>query len=331
MTFALIVASALQGQVHYAEYADAARAAEASGTPLVVWHDVRPQMTFDNYLSVSAKNLEGYAGFRGILVSKSVPGHGLCFYGKLPATATVADIEAVLAKGPERVAKKEVQPEVAIPFQEEPASQNTFGKTKWYHKLSGLARVDDNSLRGIGLVPYESTRVTQESGNRSGGGASYIRSRFDPRIPSKWHQPGGLEGVTGWTSKLYIYEEGVQDWYGRDYNNDALIHRRRYGPGSVTVDILSTDKGIFSARAREKTGEDIDDWVSYEFVRNVKSEPKGYVRPKSCMECHQAGDGPGFGGYGGPIVPGDDTVFSRALPLQARSGNAAISRAAGFR
>lgn len=203
----------------------------------------------------------------------------------------------------------------------------TVSAPKWYHRLSELPALDDASLEAIGLRPYERTTVTQRSGDRGlfgfKSGASFI---VDRRVlPSRWHQPGGMEGVTGWRSKLFSREVGVRDWYGatRGEEYDTFppqSHRRSYGDGTVFVDRLTNAETgeIFEARAREKVR---GAWRSYVFERNVKARPTGYHGLKqSCASCHEASDGPGTGGYGTAIVPGDDTVFSRALPLESRNG-----------
>jgi hypothetical protein len=179
-----------------------------------------------------------------------------------------------------------------------------------------------------GMSRYRTTTVAQVSGNRSGGGANSAISRLS--IPSKWQQPGGLEGLTGWSNKLYKrVGNPVQNWLGHADPNDRwadgrvisnwgglseVTYQRQYGEGAKFADVLSTPSGVFEVRVAEKTS---GEWRRSIPYRNAKAEPTGYKRVslQQCAECHdQAGDG----GYGTARIIGGDGVLSEPLAMMER-------------
>lgn len=248
--------------------------------------------------------LDGFESEYGkILVS--VPSRGwLDWRASLPADAT--DGRIVTATKMRAVSRS------ALPFsQREPAERDA--------DLS-----DEVSSILVGMVPYRSTRVTQVSGNRSGGGSNSTVSRLS--IPSKWQQPGGLEGLTGWSNKLYRRADNpVSNWLGHVDASDhwadgrvvanwgglsEITHQRSYGEGAKFVDVLATPSGVFEVRVAEKVGGEWQRSVPY---RDAKAEPAGYKRVslQQCAKCHdQAGDG----GYGTARVIGGDGVLSEPFP-----------------
>lgn len=322
MTFALICAAAIQGQVHYARYEDARAAAIASSTPLVVYQDCRPGEPFTKSLSVAA-SLEDYAGYSGLIVS--VPKDGKLLYaGKLPAGASQADVDAVVAR-----AGKVVQL-VAAPFEE--VGPDLYGRAKWYSRLAALETVDDKSLQGIGLVPYDSARLTQQTFSRQGfrnrdgslqsteNDLISIVSRYHPSLPSKWHQPGGMQGIRGAYSNVYKHVTGVKEGKValRPWEKfGPITYQRTYADGTLFVDMLSTDKGYFEGRAAEKVD---GQWIRYVFHRDKTVRPAGYVglRGQSCVSCHGTinQEGPGSGEYAGPEAPGGDTIVSDKMQFE---------------
>ena len=149
-------------------------------------------------------------------------------------------------------------------------------------------------------------------------------------IASKWRQSGGLDGIAGWRSDLYRNETAaatkpftgyvtvknggrITNSFGRDLGEatqDELSWQRKYPDGARFLDVLSTSKGVFEVRQREKRD---GRWISLVTYRDKAARPKGYEglpQGMTCVGCHNTTDGPGTGGYGVALVPGSDTIFS---------------------
>lgn len=183
------------------------------------------------------------------------------------------------------------------------------------------ARRDDlrpaPAVRGLGfladLEPYHTARYTQEIA------VTNERDRITPihrkHLETRWQVPGGLDGLTGWTSRLFHSASGrrfiadIPVWNGSNYQNNRGW-QRRYDDGTVFADVLSTDAGIFEVRVAEKTN---GEWQRYVAYSDVTKAPVGYRRLSSadCRKCHAEA---GTGNYAAPLVPGGDTVFSDPYP-----------------
>jgi hypothetical protein len=195
-----------------------------------------------------------------------------------------------------------------------------YGRSRWYHVLAGLDRVDDDTLRGIGLVPYERAKYTQSLDRLGGFDYKFARIRATPRemIDEVWNVPGGLVGIKGWESHLYSIEPGTVKKQaflpvhnGRHWQEE-VGWTQTYAKGTLFVDRLSTAMGDFETRAAEKVGDKEDDWIHYVVSRNKAARPAGYegLKGQSCIDCHQHA---GTANYGLAAVPGSDRRMSKKL------------------
>lgn len=136
----------------------------------------------------------------------------------------------------------------------------------------------------------------------------------------RWHQPGGLEGVKGYTSEKFRFvPEGakVRTWIGNIgvLNSRGFIQQNRgllreYPDGARFDEVLRNESGtVFEHRVRVKRE---GRWLSEVIHRDEAARPKGYTGLKqSCSSCHREA---GTGGYAVGLVPGGDTVLSDPLP-----------------
>lgn len=287
-----------------------------TGQPLVVFNKCDPVMVPFRVLFAESPptGLSGYP-YPCVIVSIARAGE-LYWLATLPSNATVDQIEKAIA---ERKGMKVVSQQ-AVPFED---SSNTFSRSRWYSILAALPGVADADLKGVGLTPYERALWTQEIATTNN--APRI-SRVDRRLVPlsangiSWLVPGGMQHATsGYYSNLYKYvPAGQRDYqmrlpvknsFGSYQHELGLV--REYPGGTLFVDVLSTDMGVFEVRAREKVGRE---WISYVVAKDAANRPAGYTGLKqSCASCHSAPDGPGTGGYAAPLVPGSDTVFSDGL------------------
>ena len=169
------------------------------------------------------------------------------------------------------------------------------------------------------LVLYRPAQWTQEIATTNGAPRITPVHRFN--LPRKWHQPGGMEGLTGWRSDLYKHvPEGWQrQWTDRlsvlnsfgNFQNE-LGWTRAYPDGTEFHDVLSNAETgeVFEHRLAEKKDGRWDRRVVY---RNRAAHPVGYkgLQGLQCASCHQEA---GTGGYGVALVPGADTVLSDPFP-----------------
>lgn len=167
-----------------------------------------------------------------------------------------------------------------------------------------------------GATEYQSAKYTQSISilnDRDVVVPTHIRW-----VDAKWHQSGGMAGLTGWTSRKYkTLPEGtrvvsriasiqVKNSYGYFQPNRGIV--RSYPDGTRFDDVLATAKGVFEHRMREKVD---GKWESSVIYRNVANRPQGYTGLKvTCGSCHEVA---GTGGYNAGLVPGGDTVLSDPL------------------
>jgi hypothetical protein len=177
-----------------------------------------------------------------------------------------------------------------------------------------------------GAVRYESETHTQKVFVLSERDVIQ-RVRIRDLLDRRWHQPGGLEGVTGWTSERYRTLPdgvGVRVWVGDLVVKNGLGYRqpnkailRIYPEGTRFDEILrnSETKKIFEHRSRilKSSG-----WESRVEYAGSAARPRGYSGLKvSCASCHREA---GTGGYAEGLVPGGDTVLGDPMPWQLIPG-----------
>ena len=271
-------------------YDAGAEQAYRNGKPLVTYLGCTPRVISGAVVCQS----EAITGYSAPAIIISVPGDDwLVLRAVLSANASDAQIQQAMKP-------RQVQTSMSVPFAEPEGNLP-----------------EAVALLLTGMQNYTPTKVAQVSGNRSGGGANWVVSRLS--IPSKWQQPGGLEGLTGWSNKLYRKSNNpvrnwmghVNDWehYGGTWGSE-ITYQRSYGEGAKFADVLSTPTGVFEVRVAEKIG---GEWRRSIPYRDKTAEPANYVRVSltKCAECHdQAGDG----GYGTARIIGGDGVLSDPFP-----------------
>lgn len=286
-------------------YNDAAAQAVREQKPLVFFYGTGYPRAVAGCV-VGRQDYGELAGFdAGIIVA--VPARDwLDYRTTLPATATDADIRAAIAP-------RQVRPVVAAPF----AAPDADLPAAVAALLDGMER-------------YQSARLTQVSGNRSGGGSNSAVGRLS--VPRKWSVPGGLDGLTGWSNRLYrLPRNPVRNWLGHVDANDRwadgrvignwgglseITYQREYGEKAKFADVLLTNRGVFEVRLAERIGGEWQRSVPY---RDRAAEPAGYQRVslQQCASCHDGGmsnpDAPGSGGYGSARIPGGGGVYSEAM------------------
>lgn len=170
-------------------------------------------------------------------------------------------------------------------------------------------------------VRYIPARYTQSIAVTNG------RDTIDPvliaHLPdTRWHQSGGMLGLTGWRSEKYraiapgwnpgeaVWNLPVKNSFGSIQYNRGLA--RTYPVGTRFDDVLvnAVTGRVFEHRVREKVT--ADRWDSQVVHRDPAQFPKGYSGLKvACASCHNDA---GRGNYAVGLNPGADTVFSDALP-----------------
>lgn len=150
-----------------------------------------------------------------------------------------------------------------------------------------------------------------------------------PTTDPRWLAPGGLEGLSGWTSRLYrtlpggkkpayaVKEIQVENSFGHKQPNRALT--RSYPDGTRFDEVLSGKGGkVFEHRMRRKEG---GKWESRTLYSDRLARPEGYkgLEGKACASCHNEA---GTGKYDDGLVPGGDTVLSDPMDWSAVAGHA---------
>lgn len=291
----------------------------ATGKPLIVFVGTKDFRAIDGILPNGAVScwkgkLDGYP--KECVFVGAPSGNDVLHKATLPGTATDAQIR--------RAAGSEVRqsPDPFSPEAERIGPPRNLPSAK-----PERPGVDDRG-RGpwpadlefpVGAVRYEKARFTQSIYKNQFG------SQIDPVpigfIASKWHQPGGMEGISGWRSDLYKLIGGGRLWTGgipvkNSFGNfqTELGHKREYDDGTLFIDSLSYEGKPFEIRQRKKVS---GAWQSDVIFRDKEARPPGYAGLKmACSSCH---DEAGTGGYGVGLVPGGDTVLSDPFEsLEAR-------------
>lgn len=282
----------------YKSYRDGQAEAKAKGLPLVVFVGVEP-FEVRGAVSCWAYALDNGTITNGVVVAVPDRQIGLSWRDTLPGNASEESIRRAAGLG--------ASPSV-IPFFN-PSSSSRLSPAK--------RTADDEWLKRqlpflAELEPYETASRVQYSERRNIG---YISSYPRDRAEAKWNVPGGLEGVTGWSSELFR-RASMLVFLGR-VRGDAITWQPLYLDGDVFADVLRNEVGtVFEVRVAERVDGVWDRYVAY---RDARAFPPGYVpiRRGSCQECHaNAGDAL----YGNkPAVPGGDGIFSNPIP-QVESG-----------
>lgn len=166
-----------------------------------------------------------------------------------------------------------------------------------------------------GMEPYETASQTQTTFRRVVG---FIRPDSRLVVPSKWNAPGHLDGVEGWSSRLYKTRATPQVFLARQDPFDsvsAVTWARSYPDDTWFADVLRGPKGeVFEVRMAHK---DRGQWNRFTAFADPSAQPRGYVRPTSndCRSCHNGAEKPGTSAYGGSAIPGGDSVFSDPFDL----------------
>lgn len=152
-------------------------------------------------------------------------------------------------------------------------------------------------------------------------------------LPDKrWHQPGGMEGVSGWKNETYrtlpegktvrtfvgnlLIENSIKT--GRLKPDGTPEHHKQWGrtiqrlyPDGTRFDevLRNAETGrVFEHRVREKKD---GKWLSTVYHKDEGARPAGYTGlTVSCTSCHGEA---GTGKYDKGLVPGGDTVLGDPL------------------
>lgn len=146
---------------------------------------------------------------------------------------------------------------------------------------------------------------------------------------TRWHQPGGMEGITGYRTEKYKYvpeDRAVRKWVGNIFVKNSFGHfqpnrglQRAYPDGTRFDEVFYNSKSgeVFEHRVREKVS---GKWKSEVRFRDETEYPTGYTGLKvTCSSCHAEA---GTGGYAVGLVPGGDTILSDPLPWELWTGAA---------
>jgi hypothetical protein len=219
--------------------------------------------------------------------------------------------------------------ESKAPFARIRSNQDSYSKeTESTEKLS--AERDGKAIRSVwpAAIPfpedveaYQSAKLVQHTGNRSGTGAHFTESRSV--LPRKWSVPGGLEGINGWRSVL-LRSKDNHSVSKRVRANPAehlgeIVYAKVYERATFYDLLLNSDGKPFELReATKRDGK----WERFVAWKDVSARPAGYVPFKSSSDCITCHSEAGSGGYGAARNPGWDTVLSE--PLDGVETNGAV-------
>ena len=182
--------------------------------------------------------------------------------------------------------------------------------------LSTAGRWSPGIEKPSGLVRYKRAQYTQEIATTNG------RPRITPvhrlNLESRWHQSGGMDGITGWRSDVYRLIEAepyqarlpVLNSFG--FFQNELGWTRVYPPNARFDDVLSnTETGkVFEHRTATKAK---GVWTRRVIYSDETQRPADYTGlTVTCASCHDSF--PGSGGYASALVMGADGVFSDPFP-----------------
>lgn len=198
-----------------------------------------------------------------------------------------------------------------------------------------MARADDDfnldQFLASGFARYEPARFTQSIFTVTDLNTGYHGPRIDPvprsRLEAKWQVPGGLVGVRGWKSDIYV-KKGVDfiiynNWpipvkNGFGFYQTEVGFARGFADGAAFIDVLTNTRTgkIFEVRVAEKND---SKWSRFVDWRDRSQRPSGYRPPRArdCRRCHSE---TGTGGYAVGLVPGSDTVISYPFPQLEEAG-----------
>lgn len=272
-------------------YEDAKAQAEKAGWPLVVFVGV-PIRPVPGTIAVRVDRLSDGTANAIIVSTDAATGYWLA------PTATDAEI-----------ARLAVKPNEARPFAPPSERQPALPTADDDGKPAGPWAEDIDYPAG--MVRYLPTQYTQEIAVTNDRDRISKVSRFN--LASKWHQPGGMEGIVGWRSDLYkliptpprVFIGNIAVWNGANFQNNRGW-RREYADGTQFHDVLSYRGVVFEHRKRQKIA---GKWESLVIHKNIAARPPGYVglQGQTCASCHSES---GSGGYGVGLIPGGDETLS---------------------
>lgn len=167
-----------------------------------------------------------------------------------------------------------------------------------------------------GMEEYTRTKSTQRIYNQ--GEETDRVSRFV--TDQKWHQSGGMLGITGYKSRVYKFTPApvrtfasriwVKHSFATERNPSGQYEvglNRSYPNGTRFIDRLTNSESgkDFEVRMLAKSN---NKWRAKVVFSDESERPAGYVGLKqTCSSCH---DEAGTGIYGDGLVPGGDFVIS---------------------
>ncbi len=309
-------------------YQQAVTQAIAENKPLVVRVSDRQSKAEASGIILYSGDFPGEAG---IFVGVPVDGTMIRIQENLPATATVDDVKGLIRRW------EASQP--ANPFSDGVSlldSEPLFGRLAVANKdrpVNWPTHVP--FLKG--LRPFVRARYTQEIATTNG--APRITPMPRDQVASKWHQSGGMEGISRdlWQSDVFKLVPGDEEYVSVKpipvFNGSNDQYEQGWAgdfpSGTVFVDMLSNRESgkVFELRVREKEN---GKWRSFVAFRDKAQRPVGYagLQGVQCASCHNRVDGPGTGPYAGPLVPGRDTIVSAAFPRLEAAGESMYARVA---
>ena len=198
-------------------------------------------------------------------------------------------------------AERQVSRQRAVPFQEPHVQPDA----------EEVGTVVPKEAKAYSLTPLYQQMYTMNNGRSRFN----VKTGIDADWPMDLRVSGGFAGLSGWRSeKRILLPKGgkIAVWSeDTDVRAFSLVPRVRwqFPLGTVTYDILSTDKGVCEVRSRTKTE---DGWMSKVLLRNEDAAPNGYHGAgRACASCHdRAGGLAGTRSIYLHAIWGDDGVFS---------------------
>jgi hypothetical protein len=318
-----ILALALSVSLGASPYDDAVAQSLRENKPLVV---VPRQAKIQKIESFGMIVYRGdFDGETGIFVGIPLDGEMVRIQQDLPSTATADDVRNLIRRWEAGRSANPFSDRVSFLSSERlfdrlPTADDKDRPASWPKGVPFLR----------GMRAFVRARFTQEIATTNN--APRITPMPRDVVASKWHQSGGMEGISKdlWRSDVfklvpddeeYVFTGPVGVLNGYNSIQYEQGWQGDFPSGTVFVDMLSNRESgkVFELRVREKEG---GRWRSFVAFRDKAERPAGYagLQNVQCASCHNHIDGPGTGPYAGPLVPGRDTVVSAAFPRLEAEG-----------